>query len=221
MSQHHADRRFARLVVALAAVALLAAACGGGDDESADDASAPSDVADESASASTAADEAEGGTDDGAATDTASEPAEDAAADGDDATTETDTGTDDEPDDTTTTSAAPTTTESTATTTTLPAETGLPPEDERGENEAGVRIDLDETATLTCANAEFARDALRQSMLDVALQYTAAAADRAEPSAVVELAELVPEMRAAQTEAEIDAVIEETLEICVERGHQI
>ena len=84
-----------------------------------------------------------------------------------------------------------------------------------------MRIDLDETAKLACANAEFARDALRESMLSDAVFFTAAAADRAEPSAVVELAGLVPEMRSAQTDAEIAAVIDEVLVVCVERGHQI
>ncbi len=215
MSEISTDRRVARWLAALAALALLAGACGGDDDPTEDAGADVVEPADE-----TDGDDDTTATDDGAGGDVdADEPTatiEDDAAPGPD-----DEEPADEPEATTTTSAAPTTTASTATTTTLPAETGLPPEEERGQNEAGVRIDLDETATLTCANAEFARDALRQSLLDDALQYTAAAADRAEPSAVVELAELVPEMRAAQTEAEIEAVIDEALVICVDRGHQI
>ena len=214
MSEISTDRRFARWFAALAALALLAGACGGDDEPSEDAGADVVEPADE-----TDGDDDTTATDDGSDDVDADEPTatiEEGAALGPD-----DEEPADEPEATTTTSAAPTTTASTATTTTLPAESGLPPEEERGQNEAGVRIDLDETATLTCANAEFARDALRQSLLDDALQYTAAAADRAEPSAVVELAELVPEMRAAQTEAEIEAVIDEALVICVDRGHQI
>lgn len=237
MSVTRTDLRFSSWLPALAVVALLAGACGGDDDDAADEAA--SEVASADASDASASDGEADGTepddtesDDGATDAGAGEVDETTttvpvADDDDDAEAgaegEVDAGGDDPADvpDETTTTVAPTTTQPSGPTTTLPADTGLPPEDERGENEAGVRIDLDETATLVCANAEFARDSLRSDDLDGALQFTAAAADRAEPSAVTELADLVPQMRAAQTASEIEAVIDETLVICVDRGHQI
>ena len=195
--------RSARVAAAALAVLLLGSACSDDDDEPVE--STAHESATTAPTTTTETDEADVEVDDAADTD-------DTATDADDDT------------ETTTTTAAPTTTTTTeapATTTTLAAEVGLPPEEERGENEAGVRIDLDETASLACANAEFAREALRTDLLDDALVFTSNAADRAEPSAVVELADLAPTMRAAQSADEIAAVIDQALEICVDLGHQI
>lgn len=216
MPETHNRSRLLRLLLAVAVLALVAGGCGSDDD--ADDAG-PETSDEANAGDDTTADAESESDDDGAG-----DPTDETEAGTDEAEAEDASGSDDdtqdEPVDTTTTEAA-TTTAPPESTTTLAAQVGLPPEDERGENEAGVRIDLDETATLACALAEFARDALRTDMLDIALQDAAAAADRAEPSAVTELAELAPELRAAQTAAEVEAVIDETLDICVERGHQI
>lgn len=104
---------------------------------------------------------------------------------------------------------------------TLPADVGLAPEDERGENEAGVPINLDETASLACANAEFARDAVTADDLDAAIRFLEASADRAEPSAVEAIAEHAGSMRAATTLDEVNAAVTAVLDTCVELGHQI
>ena len=104
-------------------------------------------------------------------------------------------------------------------TTTLEAEVGIP-EGGFGENEGGVPIELDETASLACANTEFARDALAADDVAGALSQLLAAADRAEPSSVAPLAELAPSLRAADAET-APGLVEQVLGICVDLGHQI
>ena len=246
MSEPQTKRRFARSVVVLAALALLAGSCSG-DDDLTEDAVPEEAVPADDATPAVTDDDPEAPAEDDEPAEELDAPAEDDEAvvePEDDTVDEEPDGGDDDPADggsgtggsgaeaapdepadepapTTTTEAPTTTTTTEAPTTTLPAATGLPPVEDRGENEAGVRIDLDETATLTCANAEFAREALRMAMLDDALQYAAAAADRAEPSAVVELAQLASQLRAAETAAEVESAIDTTLAICVDRGHQI
>ncbi|MEM9519475.1 MAG: hypothetical protein AAGA37_09150 [Actinomycetota bacterium] len=229
-----------RLMLVLACLALLVAACSE-EEASLDGFSDPEPSASASTAPETNGDDADGSVDaepgdsSGSSTETADagDPGDDdpgtddadandpdGAVDADangDAAADGDDGDPDQPVETTTTTVAATP----ESTTTLPAESGLPPVDERGQNDAGVRLDLDETATLACANAEFARDAVRDDLLDDARFFASAAADRAEPSAVTELADLVAEMRAAQTGDEISAIMTTTLDVCVDHGHQL
>ena len=194
---------------ALFALGLLLSSCGD-DDSEADSSSTTTSVAADDTSSDTAADNtadvtADDVTTDEVTTDTASTTVPDPVEDGPE---------------TVPTISAPDP-DVVIPSSTLPADVGLPPEDERGENEAGVPINLDETASLACANTEFARDAVAAGDADAAVRFLDAAADRAEPSAVDAIAELADSMRAATTLDEADAVVTTVLDTCVELGHQI
>ena len=86
-------------------------------------------------------------------------------------------------------------------------------------NDKGDPIRLDETASLACANAEFARDDLRNGDRTAAATDLAAAADRAKPSAVAEIANRAEKMRSALSAAEPLVVVEDFLATCQAKGH--
>lgn len=105
-----------------------------------------------------------------------------------------------------------------ATSTTKAAEVGVAPAGEE-VNDKGDPIRLDETASLACANAEFARDDLRNGNRDGALSSLSAAADRAKPSAVKEISSRAEKMRSALSAADPLAVVEDFLVTCQAKGH--
>jgi hypothetical protein len=98
------------------------------------------------------------------------------------------------------------------------AKVGVPPIGE-DINDKGDPIRLDETASLACANAEFARDDLRNGNIDSAIANLKAAADRARPSAVGELAGRADAIRTAVESGKALAVVEAFIAECVARGH--
>lgn len=86
-------------------------------------------------------------------------------------------------------------------------------------NDKGDIIRLDETASLACANAEFARDDLRNGNRAGAATNLAAAADRAKPSAVADISGRAQKMRTALSAADPLAVVEDFLATCQAKGH--
>ena len=87
-------------------------------------------------------------------------------------------------------------------------------------NEGGVAITLDDSGTLVCARAEFARDQAAAGSPQGAAAMLTLAEEPALASSVTELVGLAEAMRTA-TDANADALADEILQICVAAGPQL
>lgn len=105
-----------------------------------------------------------------------------------------------------------------ASTSLLEASSGLP--DELIENSRGEKIRLDETALLACANNQMAWVALRTGDGAEAARVLGIAAQRAEASAVAEVKAAAAELGAAAEGQRRRAVVDDFLELCVDRGFE-
>ena len=98
-----------------------------------------------------------------------------------------------------------------------PARVGL--SEERNRNERNEPIELDETASLACANAQFAWVATLQNDRFRATEEVAVAAARAEASAVVAIREGGAALGRDGKGSDVRSPVETFLRICVRNGY--